>query len=148
MPRIDGLTLAIALVVGLSAVDAAAQTQADRPTPPSVTLTLEQWNCLSNRLDNLLASTSDKVRVPLSPCGIGTGTRGPGASNPTASGAPVTRSPPIEQALPQELAAKLTRSPLYLTKGQLDCIRTQLPRLRSGANRIATIDFPACKVAG
>lgn len=146
MIRLACFTLVVALLASGVPTLANAQALAERTTPSSLTLTSEQWSCLNTRLQALLSSASDKVRVPLSPCGVGAGVRGPGVSNSTASATPAARSTSPVPTLPQELASKLTRPPLYLSKGQLDCLRTQIPKLSVGINQIATVDLAACQI--
>jgi hypothetical protein len=125
--------LALALGLGLTAASAALA-QTNRTPPSSVTLTGEQWACLATRMNNLQRSSSDVVRVPLSPCGQGSGTRGTG--NPTVrqpSGATTPNYP------------GLTRSPLYLSKAQLACIQRQLPDLQRGSGP-RQVDLTRCTV--
>ena len=142
----------------LANVPALAQPASERTTPTSVTLTGEEWACLGTRLDNLLTSSSDKVRVPLSACGIGPGIRGPGASNPTvgapnsAVGAPnstVSRGPRSSPAptSPAARSTTLTQAPLYLTKAQLTCVQSLLSSVTHDADHVSTIDLQSCKVS-
>lgn len=136
----------------LANVSAFAQPTSTRAPPSSVTLTGEEWACLGTRLENLLSSKFDNVRVPLSACGLGTGTRGPGASNPTAgvSNTPTSRDPRSLPAPtgPVVRSTTLTQAPLYLTKAQLACVQSLVSSVSQDADQVSTIDLLACKISG
>lgn len=149
-------SLAVSGLILFAVLPVEAQGTSPRTTPSSVTLTGEQWGCLSTRLPNLLSSRSDKVRVPLSSCGVGPGVRGPGVSNPTASAGvsnptasrlPSPRPAPPAGTLPEVISDGLTRSPLYLSKAQLDCIGSLIATLSVDADQVKTIDLAGCKIA-
>lgn len=123
--------MAVALGLTLASPIASAQTP-NRTPPPSVTLTSEQWACLATRMENLRRSSAEVVRVPLSPCGHGATTRGPGTGNVTAGSRSAASQPP----------AGVTRAPLYLNQEQLACIERRLPELTQGDR--AQIDFSQC----
>lgn len=126
----------LALVLGLGlAAATTALAQTNRTPPSSVVLTREQWECLGTRMNNLQRSQSDIVRVPLSPCGQGTGTRGPGTGNVTTRGA----STPT---LREYQGRPITTAPLYLSKQQLACIQRRLPEL--SRSEAAIVDFSQC----
>lgn len=129
--------LALALGLGLTAASTALAQTTNRTPPSSVTLTSEQWACLATRMNNLQRSSSDIVRVPLSACGQGSGTRGTG--NPTVgSGNQPRGSTPTDP--------RLTRSPLYLSKAQLACIQRQLPDLQRSGSGPRQIDLTRCAI--
>lgn len=109
---------------------------ADPPSPPpSVRLTRDQWVCLQSRLANLRRSSANVVRVPLSPCGQGSGTRGSWVGHvATDRGQSSTRPPPSDT----------TRAPLYLSKTDLDCIERQLPQL-TRTNSVSQVDLTQCR---
>lgn len=132
--RAHVLALAMALGLAISSTAQAQQTAPVRTPATSVTLTGEQWACLGSRLANLQRSSSEIVRVPLSPCGQGSGTRG------------VTRSTAASNRAATNAASsdsRITRAPLYLSKAQLTCIQEQLPQLQQ-ATAPVTVDLTRC----
>lgn len=131
--------LALTLGLGLTVASAALAQTTNRTPPSSVTLTGEQWACLATRMNNLQRSSSDIVRVPLSACGQGSGTRG---VNRATAGNPTVRQPGA--TTPND--PRLTRSPLYLSKAQLACIERQLPDLQRGSGP-REIDLTRCAIS-
>lgn len=135
--RAHFLALAMALGLAISSTAHAQQAAPVRTPATSVTLTGEQWACLGSRLANLQSSSSDVVRVPLSPCGQGSGTRGVTRST-AASNRAATHAVPSD--------SRITRAPLYLSKAQLSCIQQQLPQLQQ-ATEPMTVDLSRCALS-
>lgn len=128
---------ALGLASGLAAIAMTSTANACASCASEIALTKAQISCLEGRLQSYLSAEADPVMVSL----LGCDDTAPVAKDALAPSAAPILAPIIESGGDADAADKL----LFLTRGQIVCLRDSLETLKSATGEPVVFKFDACR---